>query len=33
VAWFSIAELSEIALTDFTVALLSDPAVAVLPGG
>ena len=33
VEWFSIAELSEIALTDFTVALLGDPAVAVLPGG
>ncbi len=28
--WFSPVQLSEIALTDFTIALLSDPAVAVL---
>ncbi|MGH2864262.1 MAG: NUDIX domain-containing protein [Solirubrobacteraceae bacterium] len=33
VEWFSIAQLGEIALTDFTVALLSDPAVAVLHSG
>lgn len=31
--WFSPAELSEIPLTQFTVTLLSDPAVAVLAGG
>jgi 8-oxo-dGTP pyrophosphatase MutT (NUDIX family) len=30
--WFSIAELSQIPLTDFTVTLLSDPAVAVIGG-
>jgi 8-oxo-dGTP pyrophosphatase MutT (NUDIX family) len=31
--WFSVPALSEIPLTDFTVTLLSDPAVAVLGGG
>jgi 8-oxo-dGTP pyrophosphatase MutT (NUDIX family) len=31
--WFSVAELSQIPLTDFTVTLLSDPAVGVLQSG
>jgi ADP-ribose pyrophosphatase YjhB (NUDIX family) len=29
-SWFSVRELAELALTDFTLALLSDPAVAIL---
>ena len=33
VGWFSSRELGELELTDFTVALLSDPAVAILDAG
>ncbi len=29
-AWFAIGQLADIALSDFTIALLSDPVVAVL---
>lgn|SRR5487761_1892286 len=32
-SWFSGSELCELALSDFTVTLLSDPAVAILAGG
>jgi 8-oxo-dGTP pyrophosphatase MutT (NUDIX family) len=32
-SWFSVSELSELGLSDFTVTLLSDPAVAVLTVG
>jgi hypothetical protein len=30
VAWLSPAKLADVALTDFTVALLSDPTAAIL---
>jgi 8-oxo-dGTP pyrophosphatase MutT (NUDIX family) len=32
-AWLSPTELTEVALSDFTIALLSDPAVAILDDG
>jgi len=31
--WFSIGELTRLTLSDFTVTLLSDPAVAILSAG
>jgi 8-oxo-dGTP pyrophosphatase MutT (NUDIX family) len=33
VAWFAIDQLADIALSEFTIALFDDPAVAILTGG